>query len=177
MFRHHGVTKEQDAFRNKEATIGQWYHEMQCLGYNYRLTDIHCALGISQLKKLDEFIQKRRRIVGKYNEAFRDNPFFEVPVEKDYAKSAWHLYPVRLKDKYKADKAEIFAKLRENGLGVQVHYIPVHLQPYYQQLGYKAGICPNAEDFYQREISIPLYPSMSDEDIDYVIENVSNAIS
>ncbi|MCK4788065.1 MAG: UDP-4-amino-4,6-dideoxy-N-acetyl-beta-L-altrosamine transaminase [Desulfobacteraceae bacterium] len=172
MLRHHGVTKDRKIFQNKSDAVGDWYHEMQCLGYNYRLTDIHSALGISQLRKLDKFIQKRREIVETYAEAFEDNKFFDAPVEKGYAKSAWHLYPIRLKDKYKRSKADIFAKLRERGLGVQVHYIPVHLQPYYQQLGYKTGACPNAEDFYEREISIPLYPVMSSEDVDYVINNI-----
>jgi len=95
-----------------------------------------------------------------------------LPQEKDYAKSSWHLYPIRLKNKYKNKKREIFAKLREKGLGVQVHYIPVYWQPYYQELGYRKGICPNAEDFYQREISIPLYPAMSEEDIKYVINSI-----
>ena len=172
MFRQHGVTKESDAFVDKGESHGQWYYEMQCLGYNYRLTDIHSALGISQLKKLDRFIQRRREIAGIYTEAFKDNTFFDIPVEKSYAGSSWHLYPIRLKDKYKAEKAEIFAKLREKGLGVQVHYIPVHLQPYYQELGCAKGLCPNAEDFYEREISVPLYQTMSDEDVRYVIANL-----
>lgn len=171
MFRHHGVTKEPGVFRNKDESFGQWYYEMQYLGFNYRLTDIQSALGISQLRKLDRFIRRRREIVEMYARAFEDNAFFDIPVEKSYAKSAWHLYPIRLKDKYKHDKAGIFDKLRQKGLGVQVHYIPIHLQPYYQQLGYKKGICPNAEDFYQREISIPLYQSMSAEDVDYVVQN------
>lgn len=172
MFRHHGVTKERDAFHNKEEHPGQWYYEMQYLGYNYRLTDIHSALGISQLKKLDRFIRRRREIVEKYTQAFRNNKFFDVPFEKSYAKSAWHLYPIKLKDKYKSRKEEIFNNLQKKGLGVQVHYIPVYLQPYYQQLGYKRGLCPNAEDFYKREISIPIYYAMSDKDILYVIDNV-----
>ena len=171
MFRHHGVTKERDAFQNKEKNLGQWYYEMQYLGYNYRLTDIHSALGISQLRKLDRFIRRRREIIETYNKAFKNNNFFDLPVEKSYAKSAWHLYPIRLKDDYKANKATIFEGLREKGLGVQVHYIPVHLQPYYRQLGYKKGLCPNAEDFYEREISVPLYQSMSAEDVDYVVRN------
>lgn len=171
MFRHHGVTKERDAFQNKEKNLGQWYYEMQYLGYNYRLTDIHSALGISQLRKLDKFIRRRREIVETYNEAFKNNSFFDLPVEKSYAKSAWHLYPIRLKDEYRAEKTKVFTELRKRGLGVQVHYIPIHLQPYYQQLGYKKGLCPNAEDFYEREISIPLYQSMSAEDVDYVVRN------
>jgi len=172
MFRQHGVTKECEAFQERKEGCGKWYYEMQYLGYNYRLSDIHCALGISQLKKLDRFIQKRREIAGKYSSAFKCNDFFDIPVERSYAKSAWHLYSVRLKDKFKSCKAEIFAGLRERGLGVQVHYIPVHVQPYYQQLGYRKGSCPNAEDFYEREISLPLYPAMSGGDIDFVIKNV-----
>ncbi|RLE14811.1 UDP-4-amino-4,6-dideoxy-N-acetyl-beta-L-altrosamine transaminase [Candidatus Aerophobetes bacterium] len=170
MFREHGVTKDQVEF--KKLPPGDWYYEMHLLGYNYRLTDIQCALGASQLKKLNKFIQRRREIAKIYGDAFRDNDFFELPEEKSYAKSSWHLYPVKLKDMYKDKKREIFAKLREEGLGVQVHYIPVYLQPYYQRLGYRKGICPNAEDFYQREISIPLYQSMSGEDIEYVVNTI-----
>lgn len=173
MFRQHGITKNSSQFTvYNSQSIGDWYYEMQFLGYNYRLTDIQCALGLSQLKKLDKFIKKRRQIVKIYKEAFKNNDFFDLPVEKDYAKSSWHLYPIRLKNKYCDKKREIFAKLRKKGLGVQVHYIPVYWQPYYQKLGYRKGICPNAEDFYQREISIPLYPKMSDEDIRYVIEKI-----
>ena len=183
MFRQHGVTKNPKKFLNKSLSFpphtshltpraNHWYYEMQFLGYNYRLTDIQCALGISQLKKLDKFIERRRQIVEIYKEAFKNNDFFDLPVEKDYAKSSWHLYPIRLKNKYCNEKRGIFTKLREKGLGVQVHYIPVYWQPYYQKLGYRKGICPNAEDFYRREISIPLYPSMSDEDVEYVVNTI-----
>ena len=176
IFRQHGVTKNPKKFLNKSLSFtphaNHWYYEMQFLGYNYRLTDIQCALGISQLKKLDKFIERRKQIVEIYKEAFKNNDFFDLPVEKDYAKSSWHLYPIRLKNKYCNKKREIFAKLREKGLGVQVHYIPVYWQPYYQKLGYRKGICPNAEDFYRREISIPLYPSMSDEDVEYVVNTI-----
>lgn len=172
MFRHHGITKAPVKLINKAESDGGWYYEMQYLGYNYRITDIQSALGCSQLKKLDRFIKRRRDIVEIYRKAFEGNGHFDIPVEKSYAKSGWHLYPIRLKDKYKTRKTEIFARLRESGLGVQVHYIPVHLQPYYQQLGFKNGSYPNAEDFYQREISIPLYPSMSTEDVDYVVQNI-----
>lgn len=172
MFRQHGATKDPSIFQNKSDAAGDWYYEMQHLGYNYRLTDIQCALGISQLRKVDRFIRRRREIVETYAEAFKDNKFFDTPVEKSYAKSAWHLYPIRLKDKFIEKKAEIFSNLREKGLGVQVHYIPVYLQPYYQQIGYKKGLCPNAEDFYEKEISIPLYPMMLQEDIDCVKKNL-----
>lgn len=172
MFRHHGATKEPDDFCNKDECAGQWYYEMQYLGFNYRLTDIHSALGISQLKKLDRFVERRKQIVEIYGKAFRDNEFFDLPMQSDDVQSAWHLYPIRLKDRYKAQKPEIFARLRESGLEVQVHYIPVHLHPYYQQLGYKKGLCPNAEDFYERQISIPIYQSMSDEDVQYLIDTL-----
>ncbi len=170
MFRNHGITKEPDKFKNQPD--GSWYYEMQLLGYNYRMTDIQAALGISQLKKLDGFIKKRRQIANMYNEAFKDNPYFDLPVEKDYAYHAYHLYPIRLKDKYKDKKKEIFNKLRKEGIGVQVHYIPVYWHPYYQQLGYEKGIFPKSEDFYKREISLPIYPAMKKEDIEFVIEKI-----
>ena len=168
MFRHHGVTKDADKFKQEKQ--GDWYYEMQYLGYNYRLTDIHCALGISQLKKLDKFIQRRREIAGIYQEAFKGNAYFDLPVEKENCKSSWHLYPIRLKDGSK--RRDVFASLRNNDLGVQVHYMPVHCHPYYQSLGYKQGLCPKAEDFYQRQISLPLYVSMTDKDADTVVNSV-----
>lgn len=176
MFRHHGVTKDKKAFVNKDESASQWYYEMQHLGYNYRLTDIQCALGISQFKKLDSFIQKKRCIVNAYNQAFKDNPFFDLPVEKSVVESAWHLYAIRLKDAYKRAKPKIFEELHRRQLGVQVHYIPVHLQPYYQQLGYSRDLCPKAKDFYEKQISIPIYPAMSDEDVDYVINSLMDAL-
>ena len=168
MFRNHGITKDKEKFLESEE--GDWYYEMHFLGYNYRLTDIQSALGISQLKKLDSFIEKRRRIVEIYNKFFEGNPYFDIPVEKDYAYHSYHLYPIRLKDSYKNKRKEIFQLLRKKKLGVQVHYIPVYLHPYYQKLGYRKGECPIAEDFYKREISLPIYPSMTEEEIDYVIK-------
>lgn len=168
MFRTHGITKDRNMLVN--LAEGNWYYEMHYLGYNYRMTDIQASLGISQLKKLEKFIERRREIVNIYRESFGTNPYFEIPEEKDYAYSSWHLYPIRLKDKYKNIKKEIFSKMREKGLGVQVHYMPVYWQPYYRKLGYNTKICPKAEDFYQREISIPLYQSMSYGDIKYVID-------
>ncbi|MBU0477144.1 UDP-4-amino-4,6-dideoxy-N-acetyl-beta-L-altrosamine transaminase [bacterium] len=174
MLRVGGITKEENEFKNKKE--GDWYYEQQLLGFNYKLTDFQCALGISQLKKLDKFVERRREIVKRYNNAFKDNEYFDLPVEKDYAKSSWHLYPLRLRDKYKAKKKEIFCKLREAGLGVQVHYIPVYLHPYYQKLGFKKDLCPLAEDFYQREISVPLYPAMKNSDIKYVIDILTNGL-
>jgi UDP-4-amino-4,6-dideoxy-N-acetyl-beta-L-altrosamine transaminase len=175
MLRQHGITKDSSKFLNPyhlSHNPDKWYHEMQLLGFNYRITDFQSALGISQLKKLDKFIERRREIAGIYNQAFKNNEFFDLPIEKDYTKSSWHLYPIKLKDEYKDKKALIFNKLRENGLGVQVHYIPVYLQSYYENLGYNKGFCPNAEDFYQKEISLPIYPAMSNDDLEQVQERV-----
>lgn len=187
MFRSHGITKDRTQFKNYNnlhnynnskshhnlnSHFDDWYYEMQFLGYNYRMTDIQASLGISQLKKLPAFVERRRKIASAYEKAFKGNAYFDIASEKEYACSSYHLYPIRLKDEFKNKKSEIFSKMRENGLGVQVHYIPVYLQPYYQNLGFEKGICTRAEDFYQREISIPIYPSMTDDDINYVIEKV-----
>jgi UDP-4-amino-4,6-dideoxy-L-N-acetyl-beta-L-altrosamine transaminase len=168
MFRSHGITK--DNFIN--TSHGDWFYEMQSLGYNYRMTDIQAALGISQLRKLDAFVEKRRAIAEVYLKAFIDNPYFDIACEKDYACSSYHLYPIRLKDKYKNRKKEIFTRMRKIGLGVQVHYIPVYLQPYYSELGYKNGSCPVAEDFYKKEISLPMFPGLKRKDLKEVIRKV-----
>ncbi len=170
LFRQHGITKNPANFVN--ASHGPWYHEMQELGYNYRLTDIQSALGISQLKKLDKFVKRRREIVSLYEKLFKDNPYFELPVEKDYAYSSWHLFPVKLKDKYIPYKKEIFEKLRNNNIFLQVHYIPVYRHPYYKSLGYKEGLCPNAEIFYKKEISFPIYYSLTDDEINYFVDTI-----
>lgn len=168
MFRSHGITKEHLV----NEPDGDWYYEMQHLGFNYRITDIQTALGLSQLKKLDNFIKARREIAGKYDEMFEDNSYFDVIRENPDGKSAYHLYPILLKDKFKAHKKEIFLRLREEGLGVQVHYIPVFLQPYYQQLDYSKDECLIDQDFYIKELSIPIYPNLTDEDLEFVKEKL-----
>ena len=168
MFRSHGITKT-NLINESE---GDWYHEMQSLGYNYRITDIQTVLGLSQLKKLDIFVKKRREIAQKYDKSFKGNKYFEFIKEEPNVNSSYHLYPLLLKKDYEDRKKEIFNRLREEGLGVQVHYIPVYLQPYYQKLGYNKGLCPVAENFYHKEISIPMYPAMHNEDIDYVVDTI-----
>jgi UDP-4-amino-4,6-dideoxy-N-acetyl-beta-L-altrosamine transaminase len=169
MFRSHGITKRNLIYEPH----GEWYYEMQLLGYNYRMTDIQAALGASQLRKLDVFVDRRRKIADTYNEAFAGNPFFDVPVERDYVFSAYHLYPLRIKDRHRNMKKEIAIALKEKGIGTQVHYVPVYQHPFYRELGYENGLCPVAEDFYQRELSIPLYPAMSDDEVRYVEKAVS----
>ena len=131
----HGIVKEKEKFMRKNE--GEWYYEMQELGLNYRLTDIQAALGLSQLKKLDRFIERRRIIAKKYQGTFSDLGQVELPSEAAGVSSSWHLYPIRLKPEWVKKKPEIFARLREAGIGVQTHYIPVYLHPYYQQLGYQ----------------------------------------
>lgn len=173
LFRSHGITKN----NLLNESHGDWYYEMQELGFNYRITDIQCALGLSQLKKLDSFVKARRRIANIYNEIFEDNPYFDVTTEKEGRKSAYHLYPILIKDKFINSKKEIFAKLRANGLGVQVHYIPVYKQPYYQKLGFEMDLCPICEEFYKRELSIPMYPTLSEEDIEFVKNTLYNVFS
>ncbi len=169
--RSHGITKDQDLIDRNMRDCG-WYYEMHDLGFNYRLTDMQATLGTSQLKRLDDFIEKRRSIAEIYDDAFSDNGFFDTPAEKEYAFSAYHLYPIQLKDKLKRQKKTVFCRMREEGLGVQVHYIPVYLQPYYRKLGFKKGACPNAEDYYHREISIPIYPALTTRQIKHVIDKV-----
>lgn len=171
LYRTHGITKENFKNNPEGPPAGGWYYEMQILAQNFRLTDIQAALGVSQLKKLEKFISARKTIAVKYNLAFAQNKNLILPKEYEGVSSSWHLYPIRLKNSSR--RAEIFKKLRDSGIGAQVHYIPVHLHPYYQDLGYKKGICPNAEAFYAGEISLPIFPGLSPQDQDFVIEKVN----
>ena len=166
LFRSHGIIKN----HQKSQVEGDWVQQMEILGYNYRISDIQSALGNSQLKKLDHFITKRRKIAQYYDQEFQSNPYFDCPIEKSYAKSSYHLYSIRLKDSCLSQKKEIFAKLRKLGLWVQVHYVPVYRHPYYEKLGYHQKDFPKTEDFYRREISLPLYPKMTDQDVSRCID-------
>jgi len=147
---------------------------MVALGYNYRLPDIGCALGISQLRKLDANLAKRRTIAARYTEAFRPMRGLIVPAVRDGVNPAWHLYPLRIDPgKLSADRGRVFKALRAENIGVNVHYIPVHLHPYYRdQLGFKAGDYPVAEAAYERLISLPMFHGMSGRDVDDVIAAV-----
>lgn len=168
MFRSHGITKNPTLLKKKNE--GKWYYEMQELGLNYRLTDIQAALGLSQLKKLPKFIAVRKKIAKRYFQAFRNEKNIILPRELPYGRSAWHLFPIRLVNPRK--RAFVFKKLQDAGIGVQVHYIPVHTLSYYKKLGYKKGLCPNAERFYASEISIPIFPLLTIKEQKYIISHI-----
>ncbi|HXS78324.1 MAG TPA: UDP-4-amino-4,6-dideoxy-N-acetyl-beta-L-altrosamine transaminase [Terracidiphilus sp.] len=173
-FRNHGISS---GARDRQQA-GQWHYEMVLLGYNYRLTDIACALGLSQLKKLEENLTRRREIATRYTAAFREMPGICAPVVREEALPAWHLYPVRLDlARLSAGRAEIFRALRAENIGVNVHYIPVHLHPYYRErFGYRGGEFPVAESAYESLISLPMFHGMSDQDVEDVIRAVDLVI-
>jgi len=165
-FRSHGIVRD-------VAGEGPWYYEMQHLGCNYRLTDFQCALGLSQLKKLAGFIGRRRDIAARYNRALAEVPGLVLPHVEEGVEPGWHLYVVRVPEP--RHRRPFFQRLRDMGIGVQVHYIPVYWHPYYEELGYRRGLCPHAEDFYSRCVSLPIFPKMADADVDRVIEAVAKA--
>ncbi|HME35371.1 MAG TPA: UDP-4-amino-4,6-dideoxy-N-acetyl-beta-L-altrosamine transaminase [Candidatus Sulfotelmatobacter sp.] len=173
-FRNHGIST--DARQRQSA--GQWHYEMVLLGFNYRLPDIVCALGIQQLKRLDANLARRRGIAALYTAAFREISGVIPPTVRAEVNPAWHLYPIRLDlEKLTADRAQIFRALRAENIGVNVHYIPVHLHPYYRErFGYKGGEFPVAEDGYARLISLPMFHSMGSQDADDVIGAVKKVV-
>ena len=173
-FRNHGISSE--ARQRQES--GQWFYEMVLLGFNYRLTDIACALGLSQLEKLASNLARRREIAARYAEAFADLALGDgativLPAARDGVNPAWHLYPIRLRpERLTAGREEIFRALRAENIGVNVHYIPVHQHPYYRlRFGSKESY-PVAEDAYERLISLPMFHSMTDQNV----EEVSRAL-
>jgi len=176
LLRTHGITKDP---KQLSQDPGPWYYEMKSLGFNYRLNDIQCALGLSQLKKLNKFIKRRRAIVDRYNKAFSKLENITTPHEKGGLKSCFHLYVVKINfSKIKLTRTELVNKLKQAGIGTQVHYIPVHLQPYYRKaFGYKKGDYPVAEKYYQQCLSLPLYPKMTDGDVQRVVSRVTRYLS
>jgi perosamine synthetase len=171
-FRTHGVVRDPRRFRRAD---GPWHHEMQLLGFNYRLTDLQAALGSSQLRKLDRFVARRRLIAARYDDAFSGFDQVERPPIPGWAEPAWHLYVLRVSGDGRR-RRQFFDWLRAAGLGVQVHYIPVYRHPYYEDLGYQAGMCPIAEDLSARSVSIPIFPGLSDADVERIVAVVSQGI-
>jgi perosamine synthetase len=173
-FRNHGISS--DARQRQSA--GQWHYEMVMLGFNYRLTDIACALGLSQLKRLDENLFRRREIAAAYTEAFRDLEGLTTPAVRDGVDPAWHLYPIRLNlEKLNAGRAQVFRALRAENIGVNVHYIPVHFHPYYRErFGNRAGEYSVAENAYESLISLPIFHGMKDGDVRDVVRAVHRVL-
>jgi UDP-4-amino-4,6-dideoxy-N-acetyl-beta-L-altrosamine transaminase len=172
-FRNHGISS--DARQRQSQRDTQWHYEMVLLGFNYRLPDVACALGIEQLKRLDRNLARRREIAARYTAAFHNLPGIIPPAVRPDVNPAWHLYPIQLDlDELRADRAQIFRALRAENIGVNVHYIPIHLHPYYRErFGYVGGEFPVAEGAYSRLISLPMFHGMTDRDIEDVIEAVT----
>jgi UDP-4-amino-4,6-dideoxy-N-acetyl-beta-L-altrosamine transaminase len=172
--RSHGITRDPAQLQHDDA--GPWYYEQQRLGFNYRLTDICAALGLSQLTRIEEFIARRRAIAAAYDAAFADLAV-TTPWQHPDTESAWHLYVIRI-DRRRAARGHraIFDALRAAGIGVNLHYIPVYRQPYYQQLGFGQGRCPNAEAYYAEAISLPMYATLSDQEQEFVIATVKGLL-
>lgn len=164
LFRSHGITRDDSIMTRND---GPWFYQQFDLGYNYRITDIQCALGCSQMKKLDRFLAQRKKIVARYNEAFADCDNIITPYQLSDTESGWHLYIIQVKN---CDRRQVFENMREKGIGVNVHYIPVYMHPYYQEHGYETVHCANAEEIYSHIISLPLYPGLTFEQQDYVID-------
>ncbi|MDP8230771.1 MAG: UDP-4-amino-4,6-dideoxy-N-acetyl-beta-L-altrosamine transaminase [Candidatus Gorgyraea atricola] len=169
MFRTHGITRDKKMLLDKNKP--EWFYEMQFPGFNYRIADIQCALGLSQMEKLDSFVKMRRKIAGLYKESFSDINDITCLTERKYAKSSWHIFPVCIK----RNRDMVFDRLRRRGIGANLHYIPIYLHPYYKKLGYKKGLCPKAEGYYKKTITLPLYPVMSINQVERVINAVKDA--
>jgi dTDP-4-amino-4,6-dideoxygalactose transaminase len=173
-FRTHGITRKPDEM--VQEFDGPWYYEQQDLGFNYRITDIQCALGLSQLSRLEAFVERRRKLADQYDTALKSLPVI-TPHQSSTGISAWHLYVVQI-DETNAGKSrrEVFDGLRERGIGANVHYIPVHTQPYYRNLGFKPGQFPVSERYYARTISLPMYAGLTDAEQERVVEALRSVL-
>ncbi len=166
LYRTHGVTRTEADL--EQPAHGGWYYEQQALGFNYRMTDIAAALGTSQLARLDEFIARRRTLAARYDELFGNAPL-RRPWQHPDTLSSWHLYIIRVdREAHRAT----YDELRDGGIGVNLHYIPVYLQPYYRRLGFEPGLCPEAESYYAEAITLPLYPALRDDEQERVVASV-----
>lgn len=170
LFRSHCITRERPILTED---AGPWFYQQLGLGYNYRMTDMQCALGISQMKKLGRFLERRRELAARYDDAFADSPDIITPYQMPGTESGWHLYMIQVPHH---DRRNVFERLREAGVGVNVHYIPVYRHPYYQENGYRDVCCPNAERIYAHLITLPLYPGLKDGEQQYVIRAVRSVL-
>lgn len=173
LYRTHGITRNADWMEQMpdlEAGLeGAWYYQQTELGYNYRISDMQCALGITQMKKLERFVARRKEIAARYDEAFLGVDGIITPKQQESCDNSYHLYVIQVVNK---PRRQVFDGLRTAGIGVNVHYIPVYKHPYYQHNGYDAVCCPNAEMYYSRAVSLPMYPLLTDEEQERVIGEV-----
>lgn len=174
LLRSHGITRSPDLM-TKEAD-GGWYYQQVDLGFNYRMTEIQAALGVSQMNRLDEFVSRRHELKERYDDFLKNLPV-AIPYQSANAYSAMHLYPLQLQlEILNKTHVQIFQELRDKGLGVNLHYIPIHTQPYYERMGFKSGDYPNAEHYYQHAISIPMYQGLTDAQQDQVVSIISKVL-
>lgn len=171
-FRHHGIARRPEIAREQ----GEWYYEVRSLGSNYRISDLHAAIGLAQMGKIERFLARRCEIARRYDEAFAGSPFLEAPVPEEGLRSARHLYCLRVKEELPGGRRVLFESLRRRGIGAQVHYIPVYRHPYFRDLGYPQREHPGAETFYAGTISLPVFPSMTDGQIEEVIRAVKESV-
>ena len=174
LFRSHGVTR--DSKLMKKHSDGPWYYEQIDIGYNYRMTELQAALGISQLERIESIISKRHLIANEYNKKLKDLPL-RLPWQDNKSYSSYHLYVIRLNlDQIEISHKDFFIKMRDEGILINLHYIPVYLHPYYKKLGFKEGHCPEAEKYYDDAISIPMFPSLTSEEQDKVINTIKSIL-
>lgn len=176
LLRTHGMEKNNNQLKNNEDP---WYYEMHIPGYNYRVTDLQCALGSSQLKKLSKFVYARQQIASRYDKAFSNINSLIIPQSQDNILHAYHLYPLQIDfQRIGLSKSELFKKMKEFGINLQVHYIPVHLQPFYSKMyGFEKGDFPISEEFYEKEVSLPIYPNLKEGDVSKVINSLLELVT
>ena len=177
LFRSHGVTRNSEEFSVPMRDNGPWYYEQIVLGFNYKMSDIQAALGISQLKRLDHFVAKRNQISKQYNAGFRKSMSVKLPLISDECVSSFHLYVLQIDFSESLSKIEFFNKMKEVGINLNCHYIPIHTQPYYKQLGFKVGDFPVSEAYYKKTVTLPVHPSLTEENVKFIVDTVKEILS
>jgi len=174
LLRSHGITREPELMENEPD--GPWYYEQIDLGFNYRMTDLQAALGSSQMDRLDEFVDRRRFLANRYNQLLTDLPV-KLPYQHPDSHSSWHIYVVRLDlGQVNIDKKALFSQMRKLGINLNLHYLPVHTQPYYKQLGFSEGNFPVSEHYYKEVFTLPLYYSLTEAQQDYIVESLKEVL-